>query len=310
MFNENIKELSNVVPSLSIMKLSSMISDIYKHNKESYLLNEIDMQKLFFNYGDKYTLIDKIIMLLFGVVRVDNYVINEEKIPKERVSENDLSDKEQNINVKELVTPVVELYSNVGTVVIGYDYAYVKKQEYTPNIELTELQKAINEDDNVYYDINYPYVFIDNENNVLEIYPILKYDKDKHILISKYEFDKYIIDLNNSMFKRFYNKDIVKYNENNCTIKNKEDVYKDKDLPVINKYKFNRIFDKTVNKDNILKYKLITEYISENDENKLFQFINNNDYSLETVYYKDNMNCYIHEKTYFINLYNSSEEQK
>ena len=144
MFNENIKELSNVVPSLSIMKLSSMISDIYKHNKESYLLNEIDMQKLFFNYGDKYTLIDKIIMLLFGVVRVDNYVINEEKIPKERVSENDLSDKEQNINVKELVTPVVELYSNVGTVVIGYDYAYVNYQEYSPSIELSEVQKAIN----------------------------------------------------------------------------------------------------------------------------------------------------------------------
>lgn len=309
MFNENIKELTNVVPSLSMMKLSSMINDIYKYNKDRYTLNEVDMQKLFFNYGDKYTLMDKIIMLIFGVVKVDNYIINEEKISKDRIPEKELSDKEKDINVKELVTPVIELYSNVGVVVIGYDYAYVKKPEFTPNIELTDMQKALDDDNNILYDINYPYIYIDNENNVLEIYPVLEYDIDKHIATSKHSFDKYVVDINNSMFKRYYNKKYIMFDEANCNIKDKEEVYKDKDLPHVEGYKFSKIFDKTVTKDNVIKYKLITEYVSD-DEDKVFQFVNCNDYSIETVYYQDRFNTYFHEKTYFINMYNDNEENK
>ena len=54
MFNENIDDIKNVVPSINIIKLYSMLKDIYKRGQFQYPLTPIDMMKIFISLGNKY----------------------------------------------------------------------------------------------------------------------------------------------------------------------------------------------------------------------------------------------------------------
>lgn len=293
MFNENIDELHDIIPSIAIIRLCCMVRDIYKHSNTPNMLNEVDMQKLYINYGDKYNPIDKVILLIYGVTSISDYRIDEESIPIDRINKETLSEKEKELydkgELKELTTPKVILNSNVGTVVIGYDYAYVRKEEYTPNVEITDEQKIILEDTRLSFNINYPYISIDPYNNILCVSPIISYKEFTMEEAPKHSIDKYIIDVNRYNFQRIYSKQpYTKYEDYKII-----DIKPDKILNIDGwEYK------QSLLKNNDKKETMIIEYTK---DDKLFQFIIPNDYSMATISYEDNSGEYIYTKSYFIN---------
>ena len=308
MFNENIDDIKTIVPSLNIIKLSQILHDIYKHGKIQYQLTPIDMMKIFISLGDKYKTIDKVILLMFGVKSIKSFKVEEEKIPIERINPNSLTeDEKEAINnedetkrIKELSAPVSILDTNIGIVVIGYDYAYVAKETFTPNIEISEEDKKIIEDENIKFNINYPYIKIDYENDTLLTYPIYTYDiiRDNK---QKYSIDYFFINIDKSIFKHIYNKEPIKMDENSMS-KTTEEILGNKKLPHVDGYNFVKCFYK-----NIVNMKLVLEY-KNNEDDKIFQFINYNDYSVSTVSFDYNNNEYIREKNYFINYGKEQQE--
>lgn len=293
MFNENIDDLNDVIPSLAIMRLSFMLKDIYKHAKKPNLLNEIEMQKLYINYGDKYNAIDKVVLLIYGITSINNYKIDEEKIPISRVNIESLNEKEKALYEKnelpELITPKVILETNIGSVVIGYDYAYVRKETFTPNIELTDEQKIMLDDERLTFDVNYPYISIDPDNQIITISPIVSYEvftmKDK----PKHTYEKYIIDIQKYEFKRAHSCEPIKYMEEYEIIEVAEDK-----RPNIDNWDYNKSY--LIKEGN--NEKLIIEYTK---ESKQFQIITKNDYSISTISFDEQINEYIKEKLYFVN---------
>ena len=293
MFNENIDDLNDVIPSLAIMRLSFMLKDIYKHAKKPNLLNEVEMQKLYINYGDKYNAIDKVVLLIYGITSINNYKIDEEKIPISRVNIESLNEKEKALYDKnelpELITPKVILETNIGSVVIGYDYAYVRKETFTPNIELTDEQKIMLDDERLTFDVNYPYISIDPDNQIITISPIVSYDvftmKDK----PKYTYEKYIIDIQKYEFKRAHSCEPIKYMEEYEIIEVSEDK-----RPNIDNWDYNKSY--LIKEGN--NEELIIEYTK---ESKQFQIITKNDYSISTISFDEQINEYIKEKLYFVN---------
>ena len=312
MFNENIDEIKNIVPSVNIIKLYSMLKDIYKRGKFQYSLTPIDMMKIFISLGNKYITIDKIILLMFGVKSIKSFEVKEETIPIERFNFNSLSDEEKEAlnnedeikRPKGLTTPVSVLDTNVGIVVIGYDYAYVAKESFTPNIEISEEDRKISEDDEIKFNINYPYIKIDVYNNELITYPIYTYDiiKDNK---QKYNIDYFVINDEKHIFKHCYSKQPIKFDENDTNKyipKTVEEIYgTEHKTPTVNGYEFSRCYYK-----DLINMKLILEYKDEDD--KLFQFINYNDCSVSTISFDYPRNIYMCEKNYFINY--ASEETK
>ena len=296
MFNENIDELRDIIPSVAIMRLYAMLKDVYKNGNKPYLLNEVDMQKLYINYSDKYTPIDKVILLTYGITSISNYKIDEETISIERVNIKSLSEKEKGLydkkELKELVTPKVVLDSNVGTVVIGYDYAYVRKETYTPNVEITDEQKVILDDERLVFDMNYPYIHINPDDQILTIRPLIDYDIFTMKTPAKYTYEKYVIDIQKYDFKRFHTKQPYKYTDGCEQIEQQE-----KDIPKIEGWEYTKSY--LIKKDP--KEKLIIEYTK---DDKTFQFITNNDYSVATISFDDTLNEYIISKTYFVNYGN------
>lgn len=293
MFNENIEELHDIIPSIAIMRLYDMVKDIYKNGKKQYMLNEVDMQKLYINYGDKYTSIDKVILLIYGITSISEYRIEEEKIPIERVNISTLSEKERTLYDKnelhELVTTKIIINSNVGIVVIGYDYAYVKKEIYTPNIEINDDDKVMLDDDRLVFNINYPYISIKPDEQIINISPLIKYDEFIMETKPKHSLELYIIDIINYKFTH---------------------TYTTKPLEITDKYKVIELSqDKILKIDNWTykasysvkgeKERLVVEYI--NNDNKVFQYICDNDYSISVISFDTEFGEYIKTKTYFIN---------
>ena len=139
MFNENIDDLNDVIPSLAIMRLSFMLKDIYKHAKKPNLLNEVEMQKLYINYGDKYNAIDKVVLLIYGITSINNYKIDEEKIPISRVNIESLNEKEKALIkkagyiVRENIDYSEEDYEKCASVICDYIMNHSKNE--IPKIE-------------------------------------------------------------------------------------------------------------------------------------------------------------------------------
>lgn len=293
MFNENIEDLHDIIPSIAIMRLHDMINDIYKHSKKPYLLNEVDMQKLYINYGDKYTAIDKVVLLIYGITSVSDFKIEEEKIPIERININTLNDKEKELydknELKEVVATKIVINSNVGEVVIGYDYAYVRKETYTPNIEISDEEKIMLEDDRLIFNINFPYINIKPYEQIVNISPLITYEEFTMKNKPKYDMELYTIDVRNYKFTRIHNKQPIKITDGYEKI----ELTSNKIL-VLEGWNFETSFAKKGDKE-----KLVIEY--KNNNNKIFQYICNNDYSISTISFDDDLNDYIITKTYFIN---------
>ena len=313
MFNENIDDIKNIVPSINIIKLYSMLKDIYKRGKFQYPLTPIDMMKIFISLGNKYITIDKIILLMFGVKSIKSFEVKEENTPIERFNINSLSDEEKAIlnseeetnKPKVLTTPVSILDTNVGIIVIGYDYAYVAKETFTPNIEISAEDKKISEDNEIKFNINYPYIKIDVYNNELITYPIYPYEIMKNNK-QKYNIDYFIINDEKNIFKHCYSKQPIKFDENDTNKyipKTVEEIYgTEHKIPIVEGYEFCRCYYK-----DLINMKLVLEY--KNEDDNLFQFINYNDCSVATVSFNYSTNTYMREKNYFIN-YASEETQK
>lgn len=293
MFNENIEELKDIIPSLAIIKLCAMIRDIYKHAEHPNILNEVDMQKLYINYGEKYTTIDKVILLIYGVTSVSSYRIEEENIPIDRFSKESLSDKEkekiEKENIKELTSPKIIIDSNIGTVVIGYDYAYVRKEEYTPNVELTEKQKTIRDDKTILFNINYPFMRISPDTNDIFVHPVNTYEQYKKLEPFRYNNELYKINTKDYVFIRSYSKKPYEITEEMKSV----ELPDEKIIKIDNwTYKSSHAYTKG-NKE-----KLITEYLN-ND--KRLQIVANNDYSITIISFNEQLGEYMCEKSYFVN---------
>lgn len=290
MFNENIDD-NATIPSMGVLKLWFVLQDM----KTNYGFTPIDMQNLINHYGDKYKHIDKIIMLIYGVSTVKSYTLNEEKIDKSRVNTNELTDKEKQTDVKELITPQVILDTNIGELVIGYDYAYVKKPTYTPNIELTEKERIINDDERIIYNIDCPYIFIDCNKNILKVIPPIDYDTYINALSdTQNKVDYYEINIESLDMKHTYICQPFDSNKGERTDK----ITKALEL---NDYTFdcNFIIKQCVN-DNEDIY-LVQQYKATQKENneevaKIYQLVIDNHYNVYNIYWQNN--DYICEKLY------------
>lgn len=296
MFNENISDLKNIIPSIAILRLSDMIKDIYKNTNKQNLLNGVELQKLYINYGDKYTAIDKAIMLIYGITRIDNYKIDEEIINIDRVNILSLNETEKELydkgKLNKVATHKLILSTNVGDVVIGYDYAYVRKETYTPNIELTPEQETILNDERLIFDLNYPYIKIDPYKQLIYIHPVITYKIFTKEEEPKHNTETYIIDVNEYKFIKIYSKQPLK--ETDEIINNEKD-------------NFLKVEGWSYDKTFIKRGKQIKKVIQYKNNSNILQFITNQDYSITTISFNDTYKEYIAEKTYFINY--SEEEQ-
>ena len=290
MFNENIDD-NATIPSMGVLKLWFVLQDM----KTNYAFTPIDMQNLINHYGDKYKHIDKIIMLIYGVSTVKSYTLNEEKIDKSRVNTNELTDKEKQTDIKELITPQVVLDTNIGELVIGYDYAYVKKPTYTPNVELTAKEKVVSNDERILYNIDYPYIFVDCNNNILKVVPPIDYDTYINSLSDKQDKpDYYEINIESLDMKHIYLCQPFDSNQGEQTDK----ITKALEL---NDYTFdcNFIIKQCVNDSEdiylVQQYKLMQK---ESDEEvaKVYQLVIDNHYNVYNIYWRDSN--YICEKLY------------
>ena len=293
MFNENIEELHDIIPSIAIMRLYDMIKDIYKNGKKPYMLNEVDMQKLYINYGDKYTAIDKVILLIYGIISISEYRIEEEKIPIERVNISTLSEKERALYDKnelhELVTTKIIINSNVGVVVIGYDYAYVRKEIYTPNIEINDDDKVMLDDDRLVFNINYPYISIKPDEQIINISPLIDYDEFIMKTKPKHSLELYTIDVINYKFTHTYSTKPLEITDEYEVVELSPDK-----IPTIDGWAYKASYFRKGEKE-----QLVIEYT--NDDNKVFYYICDNDYSISVLSYDAESSEYIKTRTYFIN---------
>ena len=316
MFNENINDLKNVVPSLGVMKLYKMLIDVYKRGERRYNLNPLEMMKILIALGDKYKLIDKIILLCFGVVKIEDVSVSEEILPISRFKESSLSEDEkkllQNENEDErpagLAAPVSILKTNIGTVIIGYDYAYVNKPEYTPNVVLTEEEEKIKNDVDINTDINYPYIKVDGDNNNLLLYPVYKYS-DYVEKKQKHENEYFTIDVEHLILKDIYLTNPIKYEDDKerYILKTIDEVDKNT-LPNIPGYSFKYTL---IKRDKNNKSKLIKHILHyENENGQVLQFINDLNYAIHTIYLNPADNKYYKEKTYLANVKQMIEDNK
>ena len=290
MFNENIDDKANV-PSMGVLKLWFVLQDmgIQGHN-----YTPVDMQNLMNHYGDKYTHMDKVIMLIYGVSTVKSYTLNEEKIDKARVNPKDLTDREKQNDSNELITPQVILDTNIGELVIGYDYAYVKKPIYTPNVELSDKDIAVSSDERIIYNIDYPYIFIDCHNETLKVIPPIDYDTYITTLGEHGETDSYIIDIKTLDMKHIYSRQPFDSNDGELT---------DKITKVLelNDYTFdcNFVIKHGVNENGERLAEdiyLVQQYKQTNGGDKLYQLIIDNHYNVYNIYWQND--GYICEKLY------------
>ncbi len=162
-------------PSLPIIKLYYMCQDLY--NKNTYPLFFRQMtNNITRDYSDKFTFLDKIILLILGVEKVNGFKMMKETLDIKRFDPTSLSEEE--MTHPELESPVIYMNTTNGNVVIGYDYAYVVKPKLQPSIDekSDDEKKHAEEQDKVDYDIDYPVVAIDNEKDVITI---TKHGNDK-----------------------------------------------------------------------------------------------------------------------------------
>lgn len=291
MFNENIDDNVNV-PSLGVLKLSFLLQDMY----DNYTLTPIEMQNLMNHYGDKYTHIDKVIMLIYGITSVKSYILNEEKIDKQRVNNEDLTDKEKQTENNELITPQIVLDTNIGDLVIGYDYAYIKKPTYTPNVELSEIEKIIATDEHINYDINYPFIFIDNHDENLYIIPPIEYNKFINDFInpdSLVQYDNmFIVNVSSLDMQHIYSAQPFDQNKG-------ETIEVDSESLKLNNYNYDTSFKITDNKNNfvyLVRQHKSTQPNATDNEYKLYQIIVDDHYNIYNIYW--NNDHYICEKLY------------
>ena len=269
MFNENISEDVDV-PSAGVLKLWFVLQDLYCEHLERNNFSPIELQKMINHYGDKYTHTDKVIMLIYGITTVKSFVLNEEKLPKDRFNKDDLSKDELNENIKELSTTQTILDTNIGELVIGYDYAYVRKTLYTPNVELTGVDKFISEDKRVLYNINYPYIFIDNHNQQLKIIPPVDYDVYIMLNPPKYSEDIYFVDIKSLDMTRLYEREPFNSEQGEET----ENIKTTIDIP---NYTFNKNFVVKQTEENNQEYiYLVQEYVKQDSEDEVKQHSFNN----------------------------------
>ena len=286
MFNENIDNKA-CVPSTGVFKLWFVLNDIYKNSSIKNELTPIELQQLMNNYGDKYTHIDKIIMLIYGVSVVNSFDLNEEKIAKTRINTADLTDKETSDDITELITPQIVLDTNIGELVIGYDYAYVKKQLFTPNVDISGIDKLVSEDERVVYNINYPYIYIDNHNEKLKIIPPISYEN--FIMLSKpeHDIDYYTIDINTLKMVRVYDTQPFDISTTERTDK----VNKALDI------------DGYTHDDNYIirdgDYLYMVQHYKSSSDDKCYQIVVDNRFNVYNIYWQ--VDKYICEKRYLDN---------
>lgn len=344
MFNENIDDLHDIIPSLAIMRLCAMVRDIYKDAKKPNILNEIDCQKLYLNYGDRYNQIDKVIMLIYGITEVNEYRIDEEKISIERIDLSTLSDKEKELydkkELNEVATTKLILNTNIGELVIGYDYAFVRKEVYTPNIEISEEDKILINDDNLKFNINYPIIVINPSKQLLTIKPIINYKQFIGEEPLTHTFDEYHIDINEYSFSHVYNTKPYICDEGDKVIALPEEkIFNMTDRKYIKSYEkidngiehlimeysedVNNIISTNKEDNNIVvssigdnneidnsKDEHNEPAVEHNDDHKkcrIFQIILSSDYSLSYISYYPIMNDYMIEKIYFRYYGNETE---
>lgn len=300
MFNENIDE-GVLVPSEGVLKLSVVLDDLYAHvpNHSPRIHSPIEMQKLINNYGDKYTNTDKIIMLVFGVTCVKSFTLNEENISKSRVHPDDLSEQERDEKITELVCPQLVIETNVGDVVIGYDYAYVRKPTFTPNVVIDERTQKIMKDDRIEYDIDYPHISINNHDAILTLVPPVVYED---VIAGKSFIDTYLINTHSLEMTRTFAKE--PFSSDGC----KE--IDAKSTIDVNGYSHPKNFlveehDEDGKTTNIF----LVQQLS-NDEGKLFQFIVDNHYNLFHVTFSDVFKQYICQKHYLKNIQGFMDETR
>ena len=303
MFNENIDDKVDV-PSMGVLKLWFVLQDM---NLPNYNYTPVDMQNLMNHYGDKYTHIDKVIMLIYGVSTVKSYTLNEEKIDKARVNPKDLTDREKQTDSNELITPQVILDTNIGELVIGYDYAYVKKPIYTPNVELSDKDIAVSTDERIIYNINYPYIFIDCHNETLKVIPPIDYDTYITTLgeqptasdhwnseaKQRGETDSYIIDIKTLDMRHIYSRQPFDSNDGELTDKITKALG-------LSDYTFDCNFIIKSADDNGERLAeniyLVQQYKQTNGGDKLYQLIIDNHYNVYNIYWQNS--GYICEKLY------------
>ena len=316
MFNENIDDLHDIIPSLAIMRLCAMVRDIYKNAKKPNILNELDMQKLYINYGDRYNQIDKVIMLIYGVREVNEYRIDEEKISIKRIDLSTLSDKEKELydkkELKEVATTKLLLNTNVGELVIGYDYAFIRKEIYTPNIEIDKDEKLMIEDNKLNFNIDYPIIVINPNKQFLTIKPIINYKQFIGEEPLTHSFDEYHIDINEYTFSHVYDIKPYTYEEGDKIVNLPDDkIFNMTDRTYIKSYDkidngieslvMEYIEDTTDNNNNVASDEIVNNNINNinNENSKVFQIILSSDYSLSYISYYPIMTNYLIEKIYF-----------
>lgn len=283
MFNENVNDMNDVVPSKPIISLRQMIKDIYSEHEERNTLTELQMQKIFINLDNKYTLIDKIILLLYGVTNIEAYAIDKEMIPIERFDKKNLTEKE--LECKELESTKLIIETNNGTLIIGYDYAYMRKQTYTPNIILNEHQKQLTEDERVIYNIDYPYVYV--KNNDIYILPIVEYNVFITQENPKYKTDCYHINVDNNVFEHKISSSFIDTTELQNIDMNIDNYMMKEFIPVKCSYV----------DDN--KKCIIIDYKNKDDENIKLQYIID-DINISVIYNDTELNEIIKKTTYFM----------
>lgn len=288
MFNELIND--NVdVPSLGVLKLYFVLQDLYSNCETTYNLSPIDMQNIMNHYGDKYKHIDKVIMLVYGITSVNSYTLNEEKLDKSRFDPNELTDKEKQAKGNELITPQIVLDTNIGELVIGYDYAYIKKPTYTPNIELSEKTKTILRDERINYNIDYPYIFINPHNEYINVIPPFEYNKYIEMLDTTTDNNIYYINIKTLEMKRFY--------RHQPLTKTEDETIKQQNKPIeIDNYIYDTTFISKQTNNNENYVYLVEQHKNKQDENILYQLIIDNHYNVYNIYYIDSY--YMCEKLY------------
>ena len=321
MFNENIDDLHDIIPSLAIMRLCAMVRDIYKNAKKPNILNELDMQKLYINYGDRYNQIDKVIMLIYGVREVNEYRIDEEKISIKRIDLSTLSDKEKELydkkELKEVATTKLLLNTNVGELVIGYDYAFIRKEIYTPNIEIDKDEKLMIEDNKLNFNINYPIIVINPNKQFLTIKPIINYKQFIGEEPLTHSFDEYHIDINEYTFSHVYDIKPYTYEESDKIVNLSDDkIFNMIDRTYIKSYdkidngieslvmEYIEDLDKDLDSNNVVgsernNNKDVDSNNVADKNSKIFQIILSSDYSLSYISYYPIMSNYLIEKIYF-----------
>lgn len=203
--------------SLGISRLYLMLQDIYENK---YPLTVIEMMKAMKSYLEDLTIIDSLILLIFGAKTVKEFSSDFDDIPKERIADKEDSQDET------FKCPKYKYITDAGTVIIGYDYAF----------NLKSLNNDII-DGNIFQSIHLNIFINVKEQSFKFIYNNIEYyiNSNTHEMIS---ISKFIIPNNNDLNKLFDISDKLNEIENDNTFKtfNNEHIdktYSDDDLFLI-----------------------------------------------------------------------------